>query len=180
MNTHKRAEAALAEFMDSSEKVVLLTGTNEHRKHVLALQTLVNQAGESTILFRANFMQNIGSFYGDFETKFKAGKAYRIQNHTLFFDTMKDTYWDKSPLQADHAVMYPLENFFKCNERQRRLILDDLMRRVSGKIFLVNIDDDTNNAWLSDIAERHVVYDVEEDEPKFDQTKKEFIFEEII
>ncbi|MNL80674.1 hypothetical protein D3C87_2075860 [compost metagenome] len=54
------------------------------------------------------------------------------------------------------------------------------MRRVTGKIILVGNADNTDHVWLSDIADRHVVYDVEADEPEFDQTKKEFNFEEII
>jgi hypothetical protein len=179
VNTRKEAEAALSEFMDSDEKVVLLTGTNEYQKRVLALQTLVNQEEESTILFRSNYTENLKVYYGAFDTTFRTGRPYRVENHTLYIDTMKETSWEKSPLEVNHAILYPLDHFLTLKERQRLKVIDDLMRRVSGKILLVNFADDADYAWFSDIGERHVVYDVEEGDPPFDQKKKEFNFEYV-
>lgn len=177
MNTRKQAEDVLADFMDSNEKVVLLTGTNTYQKRVLALQTLLNEPEEATILFRTNYTENLKVYYGAFDTTFRTGRAYRVENHTLYIDTMKETSWVKSPVQVDHAVVYPLDHACTFKEKARQQIFDDLMRRVTGKILLVGGDDQTEYEWLSDLVDRHVVYDVEEDEPAFDQTKKEFHFD---
>lgn len=176
MQTRKDAEASLAEFMASNEKVVLITGTNEHRKHTLALQTLVNEANQSTILFRANYLANFPTFFGYFGTGFKKGTAYTVEGHTLFIDSLKAASWDKSPLQVDHAILYPLGSLCQCKGRERIRIVEDLIQRASGKIFIVSITDDNDYEWLSDIVERHVVYDTEEEDPEFDQRIRTFTF----
>lgn len=174
MSTRKEAEAALAEFMDSNEKVALLTGTNEERKRVLALETFVKQEAGLNILFRANYIDNFQVFYAHFDIKFKVGKPYRLENHTLYVDTIRESSWDKSPLEVDHAVLYPLDSASDLKERARLKLMDDLLRRVSGKIILVDYTSTGDYAWLSDFVDRHVVYDVEEDDPTFNQLKKEF------
>lgn len=174
MNTRKEAEAALAEFMDSNEKVALLTGTNEYRKRVLALETFVKQEAGLNILFRANYIDNFQVFYAHFDIKFKVGKPYRLENHTLYIDTIRENSWDKSPLEVDHAVLYPLEGASLLKERARLKLMDDLLRRVSGKIILVDHGSTGENAWLSDFVDRRVSYDEEEGDPVFSQLKKEF------
>ncbi|MNI95591.1 hypothetical protein D3C73_1538800 [compost metagenome] len=61
----------------------------------------------------------------------------------------------------DHAILYPVDSV--CKSKGRETIIDDLIHRVSGKIFLVSFNDAPDCEWLSDIVERHVVYDVEGD-----------------
>lgn len=103
----------------------------------------------------------------DHQTAYKAGTAYRVESHTLFIDSINVTSWQKSPLQVDHAILYPVDSV--CKSKGREKIIDDLIHRVSGKLFLVSWTDNPDCEWLSEIVERHVVYDDEEEDPEYHQ-----------
>ncbi|MNP75240.1 hypothetical protein D3C76_1722680 [compost metagenome] len=56
-----------------------------------------------------------------------------------------------------------------CKSNGKDRIIEDLHERVSktGKIFLVSWTDNYDYNWLSNIVERHVVYDAEEEDPEY-------------
>lgn len=167
MNTRIKAEASLLEFMNSKEKVVLITGTHQYQKHVLALQTLASQVNNSTVLFRGNSMKNFGTFFSNHQRNYKTGTAYSLGSNKLFLDSISITSWQRSPNRVDHGILYPVDSV--CNSNGKERIITDICQRVSGKLFLVSWTDNTDYQWLSEIVERYVVYDVEEEDPEYHQ-----------
>ena len=63
MNTRAKATQDILSFLQSKERVLLLTGTYQNRKHILALSLVFSHyPSPAKILFRANHLRNIKSF----------------------------------------------------------------------------------------------------------------------
>ncbi|MCM3603193.1 hypothetical protein M3175_20860 [Robertmurraya korlensis] len=168
MNTLVKAQEHLDEFMNSDEKCVLITGTHQYQKHVLALRTVAKYAEHSNILLRVNALQNLGTILEEPNANYKSGVGYRTGNNKLFFDSLKTTTWRNTPHNIDYAILYPLDSAMKSNNMQE--LLDDLLTyKRPQKVFFVSWTDHYDYSSLNSVVDRHIIYDVEEEDPEYHQ-----------
>ncbi|WML26149.1 hypothetical protein [Neobacillus sp. OS1-33] len=150
--------------MNSKERCVLITGTHQFQKHVLALRTVVECANKSNILLRVNAMNNLDTIL-ESNKKFKSGIPYKTgSTNNLYIDTIKSTTWNNNPYNIDYAVLYPLDSVGKSSSQKE--IMDDFNIRHVKKIFLVSWTDTHDFSWANKYIDCHVVYDVEEEDPE--------------
>jgi hypothetical protein len=168
MNTLTAAEKQLNDFMNSDEKCVLITGTHQFEKHVLALRTVAKQADRSNILFRVNALDNLGSILKSHNRKYKSGVAYKVGSNNLYFDSLRSNTWRNTPQNIEYAILYPLDSVTKSNNQQE--VIDDLFSFTGiKKIFLVSWTDRHDFSWVNEYIDRHVIYDAEEENPAYHQ-----------
>lgn len=169
MNTKAKAIQGLLSFIQSQEKVILLTGTYQHRKHVLALSLILSKyPSPATVLFRANSSTGFTDFLApvlDLTKKPRPGEPVDIQGgYQLYVDTINPRSWSSSPRNVDVALVYPLDSL---NYDDGDECVQDLMRRNVKKIFLVSDTDNKDFGWTNQFNPEHVVYDAEEEDPEY-------------
>ncbi|MEK3733793.1 hypothetical protein MKX64_15440 [Paenibacillus sp. FSL M8-0334] len=140
MNTRSEAYAKIQTFLQSEDKGLLLTGTHQFIKHKLALKVIADSKDQSSsILFRANSMQNLSDFF-ERNSNIKTGKGYKLGKHKLYFDTINKTSWKNTRSAYDFSILYPVDALMR-NEKLYKDILTDLYeRRRINKIILVSLD----------------------------------------
>ncbi|MFB6367898.1 hypothetical protein ACFCP7_28505 [Paenibacillus elgii] len=161
MNTRDDAVKDILDFLQSDKRSLLLTGTHQYEKHRLIIHILKEYVSDrAKVLFRANYMQNIGSFLDEHYKVYKTGIGYELGIHTLYFDSIKNTSWNNTEMEYDFAILYPLDNVLK--SKQRIEILNDLFEtRNINKLFLVSWTDDLSYDYseLKDYYDQHTVFD---------------------
>lgn len=170
MNNRQQATAKIVDFLISDRKILLLTGTHQYEKHKLVLHEIAAQvSSSSSILFRANNMQNIGSFFEKPMTHFHTGTAYQCGSHKLFFDAINSSSWRKTYHEYDFAILYPIDSVLKMKNKND--ILDDLcINRRIGKIFIVSWTDhdhDDYSCFDKYKIDERVIFDAEEEDPEY-------------
>ncbi|WP_062353383.1 hypothetical protein [Bacillus kwashiorkori] len=175
MNTREKARGEIIEFIKSEgEKCTLLTGTFQNEKHPLVLRTINELLEGCSILFRANSMQNLGSFFNNHSTNFKTGVAYKLGKSRMYIDTINPMTWKKSPHNLDIAVVYPFDSVTKNNSKKR--IMDDLFTyRDIQKIFLVSWTDTHDFSWAEEYIDRKIVFDAEEEDPEYHERMIDYL-----
>lgn len=113
MNTKEKAAQEIIDFIHSNNKVLLLTGTHQNEKHVLAISLILSEyPAPATILFRTNHSNNTSMFLSSvltLKTKPKTGKPINLQgSYSLYVDTINQMSWKSSPSEIDVAVVYPV------------------------------------------------------------------------
>lgn len=167
MNTRKMATESIVEFIKSDEKCALLTGTYQNEKHPLVLSTINELFKGSRILFRANSMQNLSTFFRA-NKNFKTGVAYNLGSNTMYVDTINPRTWRNSPNNFNFAVVYPFDSVTKDGNKQS--IMDDLFKhRNIEKVFLVSWTDNIDFSWSNDYVDRKIAFDAEEENPEYHQ-----------
>lgn len=157
MNTLQNAIEQLEEFMNSTERMVLIKGTEHFKKHLLALHIIGNMTEKCNILFRCNTIQNAGDFLKT-KTPARLGKAYLFDDqHTVYIDTNSNFMWKKSPEEVDYSIVYPFDSV--CKEQNKEAIIEDIINRTKKKIFIVSCKDSYDYDWLNNYVDRHVIYD---------------------
>ncbi|WP_042348073.1 hypothetical protein [Bacillus massiliigorillae] len=157
MNTLHKAIDQLEEFMTSTEKTVLIKGTQHFKKHLLALHIIGNVTEKCNILFRCNTIHNAGDFLKT-KTPARAGKAYLFDNeHSVYIDTNSRFTWGKSPKEVDYSIVYPIDSL--CKEYNKEVIIEDIIQRTKKKIFLISCKDVHDYQWLNQYVQRYVIYD---------------------
>lgn len=171
MNGKEQAIEKITEFLQSEEKVMLLTGTHQFKKHKLVMALLNKYYKNAKILFRVNGMDNITNeefvgFAGVRKTP-KSGEWIKVINNYYSFDSLNKTTWKRSGDKFDFAIVYPTDSAIKTNINE---VLDDLLNyREIGKIFLVSWTDNNKYDYstISNFYDRHVIYDAEEENPAY-------------
>lgn len=169
----------LIDFVNSdSEKVILIKGTHQFKKHSLVMQLLTQYEDFKKGLFRSNSLQNIGLFLnqagnkGLLGKKFAAGTAYNLSGTTFYFDSLfTRATWGKSPNDLDFALIYPMDSFCESKKEIKDEFLENILewKRIK-KIFIVTWTDIRHDyTWLNDYVDRTVVYDAEEEDPDYHQ-----------
>ncbi|MEH6945153.1 hypothetical protein [Bacillus sp. JJ722] len=157
MNTLSKAIEQLEEFMNSTERIVLIKGTQHFKKHILALHMVGNVTENCNILFRSNTIQNAGDFLKT-KTPAKSGKAYSFNDHhSVYIDTNSSFTWKKSPQEVDYSILYPFDSV--CKEQNKEAVIEDIIKRTKKKIFIVSCKDTYDYEWLHNYAYRQVIYD---------------------
>jgi hypothetical protein len=173
-NDARSALEALQSFLNSEDKLVVVDGTHQNRKHVLALATALAIKGRTLrILFRANGRQNAGDFLRPLGIQRlpSPGDFLRLDGHRLFVDTINPRTWNASPSVIDIAVVYPLDSL--AADTGSRCI-EDLEYRRAGKILLVTWADIFDVTWLQDRRPVWVTYDAEQDDLAYHARVKVF------
>lgn len=169
MNTRKKATQAILSFLQSSERFLLLTGTYQNEKHVLALSiVLTKYPSPATILFRVNHLDNVVNFLSpilNLSEKPKTGVPISIPgDYTLYVDTINSRSWRSSPSDIDVAMVYPVDSLDYDNGDD---CVRDLMRRNAKKIFLISWTDNVDFSWIEQFNLMYVVFDAEEEKPDY-------------
>lgn len=169
MNTKENAIKEILLFLDSDERFLLLTGTFQNRKHILALQLILSTfPTPTTILFRAGHSSNFETFLRpviSLQRKPKTGTPIRIKGgYNLYVDTINSKSWGSTPRNLDVAVVYPLDAL---NEDNGDDCVQDLIRRNTRKILLISWTDNKDFFWVEQFDPRHVSYDAEEERPDY-------------
>ena len=170
MNNRQQATEKIIDFLKSEKKILLLTGTYQYEKHKLVLQQIARSVLEpSSILFRVNGMDNVGTFLGKNTVRFKTGIPYKFGNHKLFIDTINASSWKKTYCKYDFAILYPIDSVLKIKNKEA--VLDDLcIHRCIGKIFIVSWTDHEidDYSWLDKYQlDDRVIFDAEEENPRY-------------
>ncbi len=177
MNTRKKAITGIVSFINSDHRVLLLTGTYQNEKHVLALHTIfAAYEAPATILFRVNHSRNIDSFLSrvlKLGTKPRTGLPIKIKgNYTLYVDTTNPASWDSSSSTVDIALVYPIDSL---GYNRGDDCVKDLLRRNAKKILLVSWTDNKDFGWVDQFSPVREVYDAEEERPDYHRRVLEFM-----
>ena len=169
MHTRKEANEAVSSFLRTEERFLLLTGTHQYEKHVLALNIILSEyPSPAQILFRVNHSSSIDSFLSpvlDLAHELKIGTPTNIQGgYTLYVDTINPTSWRSSPYEIDVAAVYPIDSLeYDAGDD----CVQDLIRRKAKKILLVSWTDDRDFGWVDQFNPVRVVFDAEEENPEY-------------
>lgn len=165
MNGRKEAVSQIKEFLNSDESGLLITGTNQYKKHLLIMELLDCYYSGAQILFRINSMENID--YPSFNLLNycpKAGEIVRIGNNFYTFDSLSaPTTWKKTFGRYDFSIVYPIDRF--CCKSEIRAIHELFQSRYIKKTFFCSWTDcpEYDYNLLDKYYSRHVVYDAEEE-----------------
>jgi hypothetical protein len=164
MNIKDKAINKIIEFLNSDSKFLLLTGTHQNKKHLLALSVIFNYSpSPQKVLFRANSMQNISTFLPG-KRSYKTGEFVREDKHYLAVDTINPTSWRATP-KVDIAVIYPIDSLTTTTADEN--IEDLINRRSAKKIILVSWTDNKDIYWAKRLEPVEVVYDAEEEDLEY-------------
>ena len=171
MNNKNQALITISEFLQSEERGLLITGTNQYKKHLLIMAALDMYYKNAKILFRINALQNTTdrNFVG-LQKQPKAGETVQIGNNSYQFDAIFNRgTWHKSGIDFDFAIVYPLDAL--SSERNIEPIADIVNNKRPGKLFLCSWTDNGEYDYgiFSDFFSAHVVYDAEEEDAAYHQ-----------
>ncbi|NRS14935.1 hypothetical protein HP398_00620 [Brevibacillus sp. HB1.4B] len=170
MNNRSNAYEKIVDFLASSKKALLLTGTHQYEKHPLILKAIkTNVEKPSTVLFRANSMKNLDAIFNT-NKQFKTGTAYKFGNHQLFIDSINPSSWKTTKRKYDYAILYPFDSTIKGSSFEK--VMEDLYtRRDINKIFLVSWTDNVGYDYrkMSQFYDEHVIFDALEEKPDYHQ-----------
>jgi hypothetical protein len=159
-------------FLSSKEKGLLITGTHQYEKHILAMKLINKHYKNAHILFRINSLQNITDdpFLGCVGVKKqpKAGEKIRIGNNMYEFDSIFNRgTWSRTDYKFDFAICYPIDALAR--ERDSKPIEDLFKQKDIEKIILCSWTDGSeyDYPFISNYYDRHVIYDAEEEDPAY-------------
>ncbi|BAK98111.1 hypothetical protein OBV_09130 [Oscillibacter valericigenes Sjm18-20] len=172
MNGKAQAMQEIEEFFKSEEKGILVTGTHQFKKHIIAMAMIEKCYKNAHVLFRINGLQNItgNSFLGcvGVEKQPKAGEQIRIGHNYYEFDSLFNRgTWSKTSDQFDFAICYPIDALARKKDNEP---IENLCRwKRIEKIFLCSWTDgdEYDYPFFSEYYDRHVIYDAEEDDPAY-------------
>lgn len=164
-------------FLASPNRFLLLTGTHQYEKHVIAVSSLLNYRPLlRRVLFRANHASNFETFLAPLLTltrKPKTGTPISIRTgQELYVDTINRSSWSSSPPEVDAAILYPIDSL---SSRTGDECVQDLIRRKASKIMMISWTDNRDNSWVSQFRPVHVIFDAEEERPDYHERMLEII-----
>ncbi|MGH1288665.1 hypothetical protein [Bacillus toyonensis] len=163
MNSQEVASREIIEFLESdTEKVMLVTGTNDYKKHSLVLEMINEDKSLKRGLFRTHRLESVSNFFGDAELKVPhnagkpAGQTRLIENTFFSFDSFDKSTWGKTPSELDFALIYPIEVYNKKKSDLKEAFIKNIVEEKNiNKIFVVsNLDDRGDYEWLAGCVDR--------------------------
>lgn len=172
MNGKQQAMDGVKEFLMSSQKGILITGTHQFEKHLLAIAMIDQYYRNAHVLFRINVMNNIteSSFLGCVGVKRQphVGERIRIGHNFYEFDTLLNRgSWYKSSNKFDFAIVYPIDGIVSRGNTEP---IDNIVQYKNvDKIFLCSWTDIrlSDYALLQPYYDTHVIYDAEDEDPEY-------------
>lgn len=176
MNNKEQAAEAIRAFLKSDDKALLLTGTHQNEKHLLAISLVLSEyPAPATVLFRTNSSRNCQDFLRPVlnpHKKPKPGVPTKVEGgYHLYVDTMIPRSWEKTPRQIDVAVLYPIGSYTTDGGTRS---VDDVVHRGCNKIILVTWTDNRDVSWTNNYNPVRVIYDAAEERPEYHERMKQF------
>lgn len=166
MNNKEQAIIKLKEFLNSDEKGVLITGTNQYKKHMLVIAILDKYYKNKKVLFRINGMMNINDRnFTPLKKKPKAGELVKLGNNYYCFDAFTSSAtWNKTIGDFDFAIVYPIDAM--CRDKKIKPIEELFEYRNICKTFFCSWTDKAESDYspLSEYINSHIIYDAEEED----------------
>lgn len=159
----------IKEFLDSENKGILVTGTNQYKKHKLIMAIIDKKFKNVNVLFRTNSMENISNkefvgWTGFKKRTIKSGQKVRIGRNFYEFDTFNTTNtWSRTSSNFDFAIVYPIDSMIR--ENKINGINDLYINKNIKKIFLVSWTDNKSYNYdiISKYYDEHIIYDAKEE-----------------
>lgn len=160
----------IIEFLKSdTEKVMLIKGTNDFKKHALVLKMINENKSLKRGLFRTHRLKSFSIHFKQTNPEVplnignQAGETQLVGDTFFSFDSFDESTWGKTPSKLDFALIYPIELYNKkANELKEAFINNILEEKSINKIFIVsNVDDKGDYAWLERCVNRIIEFNVE-------------------
>ncbi|MBK4208843.1 MULTISPECIES: hypothetical protein [Bacillus] len=164
-NNKEQAIGKILSFIETDEKIALMTGTNMFKKHELAFKTITENFAGSRILLRTSTLNNAKVFMKA-TGALKTGVPYNLNGSTVYIDTVNKRTWDKTPTDFDFAIVYPLMPLTKQTLREE-LMKDLTYFKNVKKIMLVSSQDTFDMSWADQYTKTKIVYDVLEEDSEY-------------
>lgn len=167
LNNQEVASREIIEFLESdTEKVMLIKGTNDYKKHSLVLEMINENKSLKRGLFRSNTLERVSVFFKDADLEIPgnagkpAGKKLLVENTVFSFDSFDKSTWGKTPSKLDFALIYQIELYNKkTNDLKEAFIKNIVEEKSINKIFIVsNTDDKGDYEWLSGCIDRIIEF----------------------
>lgn len=161
----------IEEFLNSEDKYMLITGTNQYKKHLIVMALLNKFYRNVSVLFRTNAMGNVAEreWLGRFVKKQpKAGEHFRIEKNIYQADSFTNRLtWSKTDSNIDFAIVYPIEAIARKDVKMD--CIEDLFRNKNiGKVFLISWTDNNYDYSIFDkYIDRKSIYAAEEEAPGY-------------
>ncbi|WP_368223579.1 hypothetical protein ABQ613_06955 [Bacillus velezensis] len=165
MNNKTQAIKKLLTFIESNEKIALVTGTNMYKKHELVLKTITENFVGSKIMLRTSSLNNAKEFM-QASRALKTGIPYNLNGSSIYIDTITKSTWGNTPNDLDFAIVYPLMPLTKQKLREE-LMQDITVFKNIKKILLVSSQDTFDMSWTEKYTKTKIVYDVIEEDPEY-------------
>lgn len=174
----------IEEFIDSEEKCMFITGTNQYKKHIMVMAALDQLMPGAHILFRSSSMQNLldKEFLGRFIFKQpKIGQEFKIENNIYEADTFTNSSsWYKTKREFDAAIFYPIDAIARGNVDIK--CIDNLfINKDVKKIFLISwTDNNYDYSIFNKYIDRECIYDAIEEDIDYHNRVLEIINRDVI
>ncbi|WP_317854482.1 hypothetical protein [Chakrabartyella piscis] len=166
MNNKQQAIAEIEDFLQSNDAGLLITGTNQYKKHILIMAMLNKYYKNKHILFRINAMMNISDQnFTPLKKQPKAGERVKLGNNYYYFDAFTSSAtWSKTVGNYDFAIVYPIDSM--CRENKMKAIEELFNFRAIGKTFFCSWTDVKDNDYtiISEYYNRHIIYDAADED----------------
>lgn len=180
-NNKKNLFKNIEEFLQSDEKCMFITGTNQYKKHIMVIAALNKLAPKSHILFRSSIMKNLldREFLGRFISKQpKVGQLFMLEDNIYEVDTFTNSSsWHKTSRGFDFAIFYPIDSIARRDVNIK--CIDNLFSEKNiRKIFLVSwTDSNYDYSIFNEYVDRTCIYDAEEEDIEYHNRVMEIINE---
>lgn len=169
MNNKEQCYDKIIKFINSSNKCLLIKGTNQYKKHKLVIAIINQLYKDKKILFRINGLENIlnNDFLGwtGLKKKVKSGENIKIGNNYYQFDSMvRSNTWSNTDSKFKFAIVYPIDFIIR---EQKYEVLDNLFNdKEIEKVFLISWTDSEryNYDKIKKYTNSIVIYDAEEED----------------
>lgn len=168
MNGQKDAIKSIEEFLKSDNKCMLITGTHQFKKHLLAMYVINQHYKNARILFRTNVMDNLTNinYLGKFiDKKPKIGELFKIENNYYSADTFQKSSWWKTDEDFNFSIFYPLDSILR-DSVTPNCIHNLFNEKKINKIFLVSWTDHNSDNYskFEKYIDAKTIYDAEEED----------------
>lgn len=168
MSNYENAKEGLREFLSNETEVVaILEGTNENKKHILAMEVALNNLKNGgSILFVTSVIIRIEKFLSESlkisEKEIKGVSRKRIfiwKNVQFFIETFASHI--ETPYDIDIAIIYP---FDACRKKEIAEKCIYNLKRKAKKIICCTWAD--NRDWMNQIPGKRITYHIKEEWPE--------------
>ncbi len=172
MNNKEECYKKIMKFMESSDKCILVKGTNQYKKHKLVMSFINKNYKNEKILFRINGMDNIlkSSFLGwtRIKKKVRSGENIKIGNNYYQFDSIiTSNTWPSTDRKFKFALVYPIDPIIR---NKKYDVLENLfIDKEIEKIFLISWTDKQKYDYkgLKSYIDSITIYDAEEENAEY-------------
>ncbi|MEN1934980.1 hypothetical protein AAIE21_05055 [Paenibacillus sp. 102] len=166
MNDSENVIKQINEFLESDEeKIMLIKGTNDYKKHSLALEMINQNKNLKRGLFRTHRLKSVPDFFQQAKLEVprsigeSAGESYLVGNTTFYFDSFNEKTWGKTPNELDFALIYPIE--ILKSDLKKKFLQNIIEGKTIKKVFMVsNIDNRGEYEWVDECVNRTIEFNV--------------------